>query len=78
MRHSSPIGATTEVIALAHDLYTLKKDNCLRESLVQRLRNCNEFEALGTRSQLLAHSSNADSSSSGWKIAPARALIYIP
>jgi hypothetical protein len=38
------IGATTELIALAHDLYLLQKVNRLPVKLVDRLRNYNEFQ----------------------------------
>ncbi|MCL4522292.1 MAG: hypothetical protein M1453_04515 [Acidobacteria bacterium] len=37
-------GATTELIALANDLYMLLKVNRLPERLVERLRNYNEFQ----------------------------------
>jgi hypothetical protein len=37
-------GETTELIALAHDLYMLLKVNRLPERLVERLRNYNEFQ----------------------------------
>jgi hypothetical protein len=37
-------GATTELIALAHDLYMLQKVNRLPDRLVDRLRNYNEFQ----------------------------------
>lgn len=37
-------GATTELIALAHDLYMLQKVNRLPDPLADRLRNYNEFQ----------------------------------
>lgn len=37
-------GETTEIIALAHDLYMLLKVNRLPERLIERLRNYNEFQ----------------------------------
>lgn len=37
-------GATTELVAFAHDLYMLLKVNRLPERLVERLRNYNEFQ----------------------------------
>ncbi|QNI30682.1 hypothetical protein H7849_16285 [Alloacidobacterium dinghuense] len=37
-------GATTELIALSHDLYTLLRVNHLPDQLVARLRNYNEFQ----------------------------------
>jgi hypothetical protein len=38
------VGATTELIALAHDLYLLQKVKSLPSKLVQRLRNHEEFQ----------------------------------
>jgi hypothetical protein len=37
-------GATTELVALAHDLYLLQKVDRLPEKLTERLRNYNEFQ----------------------------------
>jgi hypothetical protein len=37
-------GATTELIALAHDLYMLQKVDRLPEKLIERLRNYDEFQ----------------------------------
>jgi hypothetical protein len=41
---AASIGATTELIALAHDLYLLQKVNRLPARLVERLRNYAEFQ----------------------------------
>src|SRR5437867_2357855 len=43
--YSAPAtGMTIELIALAHDLYTLQKVDRLPDKLIDRLRNYNEFQ----------------------------------